>query len=316
LNDYLTTRERNFEVNKQYIDWVKEGFFEYFVYSQDDTARYGLNVREKDVLNKLVEQSNLQTFASIKTGADEIPTSLTAKGLNDLFKADISIFPVFFDKNGKNVVSRYEDVSIENSAKGQISLCGCKIANNEAAADLLLILNTPQSSQNDHAMKIYTENEDEIQIQKIINLVQNTQKPVLIADVKFANGADPAFIRELLSSGFDLKNLYGFAGWNTTGNTLGSCISMAVSKFMAEKQGFENKDCFQKLLFTRFADDWGYQTIARQKIRNVTSDADIQLLYEALQPYLQHLCEELEVDCDKLKLSYPWNRTFEVEIEL
>ncbi|MBR4124937.1 MAG: DUF4127 family protein, partial [Victivallales bacterium] len=28
LDDYLTTRERNFEINKIYLDWQKEGFFD------------------------------------------------------------------------------------------------------------------------------------------------------------------------------------------------------------------------------------------------------------------------------------------------
>ncbi|MFA6989046.1 MAG: DUF4127 family protein [Candidatus Gastranaerophilaceae bacterium] len=355
LTDYIDTRKRNLNINKQYIDWIKEGFFEYFVYSQDDTAKYGLNVQEKDLLLELIEKNNLQTNASIKTGADEIPTCLTVRGINDFYKQAISIFPVFFNESSKNIISRYEDVTIEHSADGQISLCGCKIAKNEATADILLILNTPKATQNDHAMKIYTECEDEIQIQKIINLIKNTSKPFILADVKFANGADNRLVQTLLSIDTNLwsidykstsvngvgckgeaptqqplpllgegagggvnntlNSFYGFAAWNTTGNTFGSAISMAVSRLIAEKtQGFNTK-CFKNLLFVRFADDWAYQTISRQKIRSITSNADEELLYEELKPYLETLCKKLSVDCDKIKLSFPWNRTFEVEIE-
>ena len=36
LEDYLNTRNRNFEVNKIYLDWQKEGLLDTLVFSKDD----------------------------------------------------------------------------------------------------------------------------------------------------------------------------------------------------------------------------------------------------------------------------------------
>ena len=50
LEDYLKTRERNFDINKLYLDWQKEGFFNTLVFSKDDCAEFGFNVEEADFL--------------------------------------------------------------------------------------------------------------------------------------------------------------------------------------------------------------------------------------------------------------------------
>ena len=38
LDDYLNTRNRNFEINKIYLEWQKQGFFDTLVFSKDDCA--------------------------------------------------------------------------------------------------------------------------------------------------------------------------------------------------------------------------------------------------------------------------------------
>ena len=50
LDDYLSTRKRNFDINKLYLDWLTEGVLDTLVYSKDDTGEYGLNVEEAQTL--------------------------------------------------------------------------------------------------------------------------------------------------------------------------------------------------------------------------------------------------------------------------
>ena len=38
LEDYLGTRKRNFEINKLYLEWQKEGLFDTLIFSKDDCA--------------------------------------------------------------------------------------------------------------------------------------------------------------------------------------------------------------------------------------------------------------------------------------
>ena len=73
LDDYLATRNRNFEINKLYLEWQKEGFFNTLIFSKDDCAEFGFNVDEAKELEALGGKT--------KTGADEIPLTLLAKAL-------------------------------------------------------------------------------------------------------------------------------------------------------------------------------------------------------------------------------------------
>ena len=53
LQDYLSTRQRNFKINTYYVALAKSGIFDTLVFSKDDCAQYGLNVKEADELKKI-----------------------------------------------------------------------------------------------------------------------------------------------------------------------------------------------------------------------------------------------------------------------
>ena len=40
LDDYLKTRKRNFEINKIYLNWQKEGLFDTLIFSKDDLSQF------------------------------------------------------------------------------------------------------------------------------------------------------------------------------------------------------------------------------------------------------------------------------------
>ena len=73
LEDYIKTRKRNFEINKLYLEWQKEGLFETLIFSKDDCAEFGFNVDEAKELEHM--------GAKTKTGADEIPLTLLARAI-------------------------------------------------------------------------------------------------------------------------------------------------------------------------------------------------------------------------------------------
>jgi len=316
LDDYTQTRQRNFNINKDYLTLEKEGLIDFLVFSQDDTAKYGFNVRESKILKNLITELNLESKVNVQTGADEIPSDLITRGILEHFHKKVSIYPVFSTESGRNVVSRYEDRTIEASVLGQISLSGAEVANSSAEADIILLIHTPIFSQNDHCMAIHTEIENFGAINYCISTVKNSEKPVLVADVACANGADNLLVKSLLGNGLDLDILYAYAGWNTTGNTLGSAISIGLSRYFAEKTQSFNFDNYKKLLLVRLTDDWAYQTVVRQKIRTITSKPDTELLEEELTPFVVNLAKKINLPLSEFELSFPWNRTFEVEINL
>lgn len=313
LDDYILTRKRNFEVNKYYLECSQNNIIDYLVFSQDDTAQYGFNVEESNILKSLIKEKSKVT---VQTGADEIPCDLISRIITASYKEKISIYPIFSTENGKNVISRYEDRTILESVKGHIILCGAEIALTKEDADLIILVHTPINKQNDHCMKDYPESENKEAIEFGLNIINNVEKPVIVADISCANGADNIFVQKILAQGINFSNFYGYAAWNTTGNTLGTAVSIGLSRYIAEKENVFNGQEFKKLILIRLSDDWAYQTVARQKIRALTSDADIEILNEELYPYIQNIAKKIDFTSSEINLSFPWDRTFEVGIKI
>jgi hypothetical protein len=138
LEDYLATRKRNYEINLFFLSLLEKNLFDFLVISQDDTAQFGLNVKEGQELAQIITNKNLP--ATIKTGADEIPLTLLARAFCDFYKEEIKIAPIYSIPESKNIISRYEDVTIENSLLGQISICNAIASSN---CDFSLYINTP-----------------------------------------------------------------------------------------------------------------------------------------------------------------------------
>ena len=286
LDDYIETRRRNFEINKIYLDWQKKGLLDTLIFSKDDCAQYGFNVQEAQVLERM--------GGYIKTGANEIPLSL----LSCAISGDIKICPIFLEPKCKDLISNYEDISIESSVYGQLELAGCKICD-EDDADILLYINNFKYNQGEIVMNIGTE---EFNGSFVVH-----DRPYMIADVRFANGADNNFISEFFKNKIDDKNFYGYSAWNTSANTLGSLICAAKIKFLAKKY---NADAFKRLQITRFLDDWAYQA----NVRQILQSPDVEQLKSNMKSFEKIVGEILNTEVN-VNYNFPWNRLFEVEVE-
>ncbi|HNW26553.1 MAG TPA: DUF4127 family protein [Candidatus Gastranaerophilaceae bacterium] len=331
LSDYLATRQRNFEINKIYLEWIEEGVFDTLVFSKDDCAPFGLNVLEAQILKKMIEEKKLN--ALVKIGADEIPLTLLARAVVELNRMP-KISVKFLAPEHKDLISNYEDISIKESVEEQLKLAGCKIVKKEQS-EIELIVNNFEQKQGEIVMEIET-----IPFSGNIHL---PPRPYMIADVRFANGADNAFVEKLFKAGLNFENFYGYSAWNTSANTLGSLICAAIVRFFAKKY---NENEFKKLQFVRFADDWAYQANVRQSLKNTPHPNPITLQYPSPQPspargegeqlFLQSLAQEAKIKSKlnemmsdfenrinkklntnfSAKYSYPWDRFFEVDVML
>ena len=285
IEDYLATRKRNFEINKIYLNWQKEGLFDTLIFSKDDCAEKGFNVEEAKILENLGGKT--------KTGADEIPLTLLARSI----KKDMKIYPEFIEPKYKNCISNYEDVSIEKSVLGQLELCGFNVSSKEEA-DIILVINNFIENQGELVMNWDTK--------AFGGQFEPPQKPYAVADVRFANGGDNAFVNELLEK-LDLEKFYGYAGWNTSANTLGSLLCAVKVKWQATKY---NDKAFKKLQTIRFLDDWAYQANVRSKIEKPCDIKDLMM------PYYKNIATSLNEEMADVRYSYPWNRKFEIEINI
>ena len=301
LDDYLKTRSRNFEINKLYLSWAKEGFFDTLIFSKDDCAPYGFNVKEALELEKLVKKDNLSNV-KIKTGADEIPLSLISRALCK--KNKLKINPIFLQEKSKNLISKYEDISIENCVLSQIKMTGCEV--NYSNPDLNFIINNFKNEQGDHVLG------------DVIKSFQGefpNYKKYFIADVNNANGADRGLIEELFKQSSD--ELFSYCGYNTSANTIGASLLIAIVKFLALKNDSFNEQAFKKIMFIRFLDDWAYQALNRKSVQ-VSSDFKkaLEEKIDELNICAEKISKFLNYYPKKVKYSLPWDRSFEIRIEI
>ena len=284
LEDYLNTRKRNFEINKLYLEWQKEGIFKTLIFSKDDCAEFGLNVKEAQELEKL--------GGFTKTGADEIPLSLFARAIDKKVK----IAPIFIEDNQKHLISNYEDIPIEKSVLSQIELGGMEVTSEENA-DIVLIVNNFKNNQGEIVMKKPTE--------PFKGELKLPQKAYAIADVRFANGGDNEFVKELFKNDLNNDNFYGYSAWNTSANTLGSLLCALKVKFNAENY---DKKAFTKLQLIRFLDDWAYQANVRQQIKSPA-------ITDKMTDFENKLKSIFNTNF-KTSYSFTWNRLFEIEVNI
>lgn len=334
LNDYLATRRRNFEINKMYLEWLEEGFFDTLVFSKDDCAEYGFNVMEAQILQKIIIEKNLcstKKSVFIKTGADEIPLTLFARAIvdfNNNYKKAPKISTEFLVPEDRHLISNYEDISIEQCVQAQLELANCEITE-EKDSDIILLINNFEEQQGEIVMGIKT-NEflGKFDLPPDLRINESNclaPKPFMIADVRFANGADNKFVSQLLKKKPG-SNFYGYSAWNTSANTLGSLICAGIVRFFAKSY---NKESFNKLQMIRFLDDWAYQANIRQVLRKEETGKrkqsrvgslphhqnrpDFRKLKKAMQPFERKLSNIFNLK-SQIKYKFPWKRFFEIEI--
>jgi hypothetical protein len=268
-----------------YLDWQKEGLFDALIFSKDDCAQYGFNVSEAIMLDNW--------GAITKTGADEIPLTLLARAI----EKNIKVYPKFIEPEYLDRISNYEDISIQKSVMEQLELGGFDVVSTEDDADIVLIVNNFKEKQGELVMGWGTEPYSWGFVKP--------NKPFAVADVRYANGADNEFVKELL------KNIplpdYGFSAWNTSANTLGSLLAGVKVKFNAVKY---DDEAYKKLQAIRYLDDWAYQANVRGQI---DKPCDIKNL---MKPYEDVIFSALQTPKRSIDYIYPWNRKFEVEVKI
>ena len=304
LEDYLNTRKRNFEINKMYLKWAEDKVFDTLIFSKDDCAEFGLNVMEAEELAGIIEKNAIKNVF-IKTGADEIPLGLISRAISKEF--DFRINPKFVEENSIDLISKYEDISVKNCVLGQIALSGAKIDKEGT----VFLINNFKKEQGDLVLGDIINNiEDDIEFPK---------KKFFVADINNSNGADNKFIQKL----FNLKNpdFFGYAGYNTSANTIGCAILSAIIKSFAISKKTYNDNAFKKLQFIRFLDDWGYQSNVRKYIReNAKTKEEYNQRLKEKEKELNDLSKEISKFLDfypkNIAYSLPWDRSFEIRIKI
>lgn len=308
LVDYRDHREKNLKVNFMWLDSLHENLFKYLIFACDDSSSYGMNVVEAEYIQKQLEKHRFGDIAKVLPGADEISLLLITKVYIEHtgIKPKVSLY--FSDEEGKNLHGRYESKSIKDLVIDELKLLDVKTCNFDDS-DLVVCIHVAKELQGDHIFGLKPA-DTVSQTKKLIQFVRELSKPFVIVDLAYANGSDPNLISELLKSKINWKSCYGYAGWNTVSNTVGSVLSMGICRLISEKRNIFNQEHFKKCLFIRLLDDYAYQAIIRHK------DVSEKEIAGKMMPYVKQFSEILELDNIDVMFKLPWKRSFEVEINV
>lgn len=344
VRKFLWRRERNFNVTTTLFELQKEynSLFDALYLTLDDSGRYGLNVVEAQSLQNLSKALNLNPeIVRIYPGADEVQSCLLSKLIVTDAKIAPKITVLWRMANATKLIPNYENQPIQVTVEEQLGACGGTVISSNDADIVFAVNNFDSYPQLESSQQAANPAEDyHIFFQNVRSFCEKGNAIVGFADVRYSNGGDLSFskyILNLLQQGSKNANkcisagLFGYAGWNTDGNTLGTVAANAV--ILTVFNDAEAIRANKRFTLLRFLEDVHYQSIVRTDLMDyvVTSGDSVNNLSTDLlfyEKYSYKLLAHNSAALAKLLMLnftsfpplhsayYPWNRTFEIGLEL
>ncbi|MCE5285796.1 MAG: DUF4127 family protein [Pelosinus sp.] len=322
ITDWQNRRSKNFKINEGLINLTKDGTFDYLILGRDDTAPYSQTHREGRYLAKMAQGLAADRFKTFP-GADQLGMLMVARSYNDL-NFQVPVVKVKYAPGaGADTIPSYEDQPFGITVADHITAAGGILLTNSESPDMIIGINTPENGKTLEAESPLNTTQLSSRKRSFIDYLEAelaAGKKIALADIAFANGADNALLHEMAARRL-LDKLDSYSGWNTASNTLGYAISQGM---LASAM---NDAARKHLLAERYLDEWAYQANIRQALaQNIIYPHGGSLVYlNELKPLLTASAEKdtqaftkkyLWFSPDKIKVSFPWNRMFELKVEV
>ncbi|NCC63954.1 MAG: DUF4127 family protein [Spirochaetia bacterium] len=319
LLDFEQRRATNLSLLLSGAELLAKGAVDLFVIPQDDTAEFGYGPTDKQKAYTRLQELGISDAVLTYPGADEVGCSLVCRSIVDQVeetKKTISFGLLFDNEQASGKIAKYEGVTLIQSIQNHMLVSGAKLSAEMKNADCVLAINTGSFPMQE--AREQTQRERDTFIRQLKEATNHYALPFAIADIAYANGGDSSLLKAI-----DEHNLYdsllSYAGWNTSGNTIGTVLSAAVLQllFPDEQSRIDN-------LSYRLLDDWVYQSIIRaeemQQRKTLPNDS-VQ--------YSRSVSEKLEKTARRVlpkyyskyavqieRILFPWQRFFEIDLYL
>ena len=322
MQDWYNRRQKNMQVNHMLIQDAKKGIFQYFSLGHDDNSIHSQSALEAKYLETAGQGASSEHFGSFP-GADQLGLLLILRAHNDFNNIHPKVAIIYPLGGGAKTVPAYDGQEIGKTIKQHIEAIGGVITNKERP-DLLLAVNTPLTTETSESGSFENFPIMLNSTKKFLGQIEsaaNAGIPVSIVDMAFSNGSDNTLVYGLYKDKM-MYRLAAYNGWNTASNSVGYGIGQGLlAKYMPA-------DAHHRMLTTQYLDNWAYQANVRDYIKRMqmkitsgeepryypTMMAELQSLTKAqLQRYAE---KYLEVDPRTVNVTLPWNRLFEVYVNV
>ena len=124
LNDYLTRRQKNLEVNKRVVELTAQHVIDFLIIPQDDASLYGLTAKDQRVIRQHIADCKVALRAYMYPDADAVANTLLARYINQATGRTPLVYVKYASGTGASVVPLYEDRIVSESIKYQILAAG------------------------------------------------------------------------------------------------------------------------------------------------------------------------------------------------
>lgn len=323
----LAHRRRHLLVNAELVLAAARGRLRALLVGQDDTTATGLSRMDREALERLAAVADASNVI-FTSGADELGAVLFARWLNAAAGIRPAVRVVYTFPQAADRVAAYEATPLAQSVREHVEAAGCRLVSSGEEV-LLWVHNFTEERQRE--ARDQDETADGVGASMAARLAEEAAKgrPVALADVRYANGADRALVAALLERPA-LGGVTAYAGWNTASNALGSAVAQAVAVYHLARRTPPGDAAARQMLLARLLDDWGYQALVRPQLAALLQarggdpaalgadepaleGAALQLFAERVLP---PLAASLGVQVALRRVYFPWHRLFEAAVEV
>lgn len=327
LDDYISRRETNRDMNVETLQYLRDGWIDSLVIPQDDSAAYGYAAMDQTIIREKIREYDMIDKVLVYPGADEVELTLIARMINMMRGKCPKVYVKYAADKARDIVPLYEGLPLAETLKYHILSAGCQQTDSYEQADFVIVLTAPGQNMQEAVDQFENRNQEYEQrnLPEIIEFIKeriDEHKIVTIADNAYANGGDIDFIH-MLDKNHLLMRVGGYAGWNTSANTIGTAIAEAVD-VLYNGSGNQHDD----FLAERYLEDGGYCSVVREHITEQlpsnmsyfdvkeTHGIVSEQVKKELQIFAQNTLPSIAENLTITKVEMPWKRMFEVNLEV
>jgi hypothetical protein len=325
LDAYLATRARNRDLDLFALRLVAEGHFDRIVLGQDDAGPVGLHLRDLAALRAFSARWLTPGKADIEPGADELAMILEAAALARGAEIVPRVRVRYSRADGASFQDPLEFAPIDTTIGAIVRACGAERVDHDP--DIDLFVRVPGTGAEDAGSFLAAIGDE----------ARATSGPrPAVADLTFLAEDDLAQQRALVE-GMIADGVAGridaFASWNTTANTVGTAVPVAIAALAGRRLGTFDAVAHAQFMLDRYADDYAFHDFVRPALNEALSGwgvtdhtlllppdaARVQSLNRsALWRHALALLEAIypQYRDAGLTITLPWNRTFEAELDV